>query len=275
MKSLHSNIKFTYTNVVALTEQRINFLDVCIFITYGILKTGLYRKPTHSNTVLNFQSSHTYNIKLGVAVRQFKRVRAICNNHETLKESTAIITNTLINSGYPIDVINKAQNRAMINIRPNNNKTISPSNASKVTLCLPYLGKKSIRSFSRIRNTTFSDKIRPIFYTGQSIGSTLIHTNLHKLPNLLLGSICKVCNSKICECSIPNVIYQLTCKLCTHNNSIYIGETSKIAYKRLVEHWLATCNKNVNLSSIAEHFNLYHNSHILSKDKPLLSLKNS
>ena len=106
MESLHSNIKFTYTDVVALTEQRINFLDVCIFITNGKLETGLYRKPTHSNTVLNFQSSHTYNIKLGVAVGQFKRVRAICNNPDTLKESTAIITNTLINSGYPIDVIN-------------------------------------------------------------------------------------------------------------------------------------------------------------------------
>ena len=89
----------------------------------------------------------------------------------------------------------------------------------------------------------------------------------------LEGEIFLLFFSKICECSIPNVIYQLTCKLCTHNNSIYIGETSKTAYKRLVEHWLATCNKNVNLSSIAEHFNLYHNSHILSKDKPLLSLK--
>ena len=120
--------------------------------------------------------------------------------------------------------------------------------------CLPYLGENSIRSHSRIiRKTTFSDKIRHIFYTGQSIGSTLIHTNLHKLLDLSLGSICKVCNSKICECSIPNAIYQLTCKLCTHNNSIYIGETSKTAYQRLVEYWLATFNKNVNLSSIAEH----------------------
>ena len=52
--------------------------------------------------------------------------------------------------------------------------------------------------------------IRPIFYTGQSIGSILIHTNLRKLSDLSLDSICKVCNSKICECSIPNVIYQLT-----------------------------------------------------------------
>ena len=146
MESLPSKIKLTCTDVVALTEQRINILNVCIFITNGILKTGLYHKLTHSNTVLNFQSSHTYNIKLGltVAVGQFKRVRAICNNLGTLKESTAIITNTLINGGYPIDVINKAQNRAMINIRPNHNKTIAPSNSSKVTLCLPYLGEKSI-----------------------------------------------------------------------------------------------------------------------------------
>ena len=40
-----------------------------------------------------------------------------------------------------------------------------------------------------------------------------------------------------------------------------------------MEHWLGTCNKNVNLASIAENFNLYHNSHILSKDKPLLHRK--
>ena len=40
-----------------------------------------------------------------------------------------------------------------------------------------------------------------------------------------------------------------------------------------MEHWLATCNKNVYLSSTAEHFNLYHNSHFLFKDKPLLNLK--
>ena len=33
MESLHSNTKFTYTDVVALTEQRINFLDVFLLLT--------------------------------------------------------------------------------------------------------------------------------------------------------------------------------------------------------------------------------------------------
>ena len=74
--------------------------------------------------------------------------------------------------------IQKLKIVAMINIRPNDNEKISSSHSLKVTLCLPYLGEKSIRSSSRIIcNTTFSDKIRPIFYTGQSIDSALILTN--------------------------------------------------------------------------------------------------
>ena len=88
------------------------------------------------------------------------------------------------------------------------------------------------------------------------------------MSDLSLGSICKVCNSKFCKCSIYSVLHQLACKLCTRNNSIFIGETSKTAHKRLVEHWLATWKKNIKLSSIAEHFNLNCNSHILSIDKP-------
>ena len=53
MESLHTNIQFTYTGVLALTKQLVNFLDVCILTTNGILKTELLHKPTHSNTVLN------------------------------------------------------------------------------------------------------------------------------------------------------------------------------------------------------------------------------
>ena len=40
-----------------------------------------------------------------------------------------------------------------------------------------------------------------------------------------------------------------------------------------MEHRLATCYKNINLTSIAQHFNLYHNSHVRFKDIPQLNLK--
>ena len=40
-----------------------------------------------------------------------------------------------------------------------------------------------------------------------------------------------------------------------------------------MEHWLSKYNKYINLSSIAEHFNLNHNSQTFSKDKPQLNLK--
>ena len=40
-----------------------------------------------------------------------------------------------------------------------------------------------------------------------------------------------------------------------------------------MKHGLAKRNKNINLSSISQHFNLYHNTHIFSKDKLQLNLK--
>ena len=40
-----------------------------------------------------------------------------------------------------------------------------------------------------------------------------------------------------------------------------------------MEHWLATCNKSVNLSIIAEYFNLYLNSYTRFKNKPQFNLK--
>ena len=50
------------------------------------------------------------------------------------------------------------------------------------------------------------------------------------------------------------------------------SKTSKTAYKHLMEHWLATCNKNINLSSLVEHFKLHHNSHAPSENKAQLNL---
>ena len=61
--------------------------------------------------------------------------------------------------------------------------------------------------------------------------------------------------------------------MCTNNNSVYIGETSKTAHKHIMEHWLTTCDKNISLPSIAENFNLYNNNHSLFNDKSQLNLK--
>ena len=55
----------------------------------------MYRKPTHSNRVLNFNSHLTMSTKLGVAIGQFKRIQQICNNTKTLAGGEEKIRETL------------------------------------------------------------------------------------------------------------------------------------------------------------------------------------
>ena len=106
LKDLYPNITFTYV-LLSLQEGAI-FLDTFISTNKNDLSIGMYRKPTHSNRVLNFNSHHTMFTKLGVAIGQFKRVQQICNNTKNLADGEKIIRETLKNSNYPINVINKA-----------------------------------------------------------------------------------------------------------------------------------------------------------------------
>jgi hypothetical protein len=105
MKILHPNISFTY-NITTLKEGTI-FLDTFVSYTYNNLNIGLYRKPTHSNAVLNFYSHHTYATKLGIAIGQFKRIKTICNNVNTIISGNEIIRKTLMNSNYPEKIFEK------------------------------------------------------------------------------------------------------------------------------------------------------------------------
>ena len=68
----------------------------------------MYRKPTHSNRVLNFNSHHTLSAKLGVAIGQFKRVQQICYNTKTLVNDEEIVREILKNRNYPVSVFEKA-----------------------------------------------------------------------------------------------------------------------------------------------------------------------
>ena len=93
--------------ISSLQEDAI-FLDTFISTYNNNLSIGLYRKPTHSNRVLNYYSNHTMSTKLGIAIGQFKLVQQICNNTKTLADGEEIIRETLRNSNYPVNVIDKA-----------------------------------------------------------------------------------------------------------------------------------------------------------------------
>ena len=81
LNNLHPNIHVTST--LAKNTDTTNFLDISIQINQGHLQTGLYRKPTHCGSVLDFYSHHADSFKYSVAVGQFKRVKTLSNYRNT------------------------------------------------------------------------------------------------------------------------------------------------------------------------------------------------
>ena len=115
------------------------FLDTFISTYNNNLSIGIYRKPTHSNRMLNYYSNHTMSTKLGIAIGQFKRVQQICNNTKTLADGEEIIRETLRNSNYPVNVIDKAYSISTTKTKKEKNVSFKDF----VVLRLPFVNNQT------------------------------------------------------------------------------------------------------------------------------------
>jgi hypothetical protein len=77
------------------------FLDVGITSVDGRLKTKVYRKPTHTQQYINWNSNHPKNMLLGVLKGLIHRAHVICDEKEDLLEELELLRNVFICNGYP------------------------------------------------------------------------------------------------------------------------------------------------------------------------------
>ena len=70
---VHLTIKFTSD----ISETRISFLDLTIYIDQSKLHTRLYTKPTDRHMYLNYFSEHPMNLKKSIPYSQFLRLKKI------------------------------------------------------------------------------------------------------------------------------------------------------------------------------------------------------
>ena len=100
LNSLHNSIEFTSENPGE--NGSIPFLDMLVIPDEeGRLKTTVYRKLTHTNQYLHWDSHHAIPSKYSVIETLFHRAKTICSGPTQLQEEEEHLYNTLKKCKYP------------------------------------------------------------------------------------------------------------------------------------------------------------------------------
>ena len=203
INGINSNIQFTCEEEL---HSQIAFLDLQILKSAGgILKFKIYRKPTNTNQLLNFNSNNPSNHKRSVVGSLINRARKLCSA-EFKDEETENVRLALKENNFP---------KRFVNNVIENMKTPTDENLS---LEKPrYIAAPYIRGTSERANRIFQKyNIR--------LGN--------KPPNTLKNILSKPKDKENKSCA-SSVIYELECGDC---DGKYIGETSKNLYSRIEQH---------------------------------------
>ena len=189
----------------------------------------IYRKPTHTNKYLNYNSYHPQCHKLGVIDTLFNRAFQICDKKHLEQEINYIIQ-ILKDNEYPLPMILKrmkiVKNKNLHPLQPR------PKDPDK-RIILPWCGDVTNKLARFIRRK--SD-----FEIGYTPG--------HKISTL-------VCNAKEKPPAIECGIYKFICQNCPDS---YVGETGRNFIVRFNEHIKDVLKKNI-ISPVALH--MMENSH--------------
>ena len=138
INGIEEKIQFTAENTRA--DGSLPFLDTLVKAKGdGNLSTSIYRKPTHTNQYLQWNSHHAIANKYSVINSLLHRAKNICSNLDQLDEELIYIDRELTACKYPSWAIKrmKLKNNTPKSNR-NNNQTIRSNSISRISITVPY-----------------------------------------------------------------------------------------------------------------------------------------
>ena len=215
----HLNTQDTRIKFTMEIEQNkhLPFLDVQVNRDNDGLHTGVYRKPTHTDQYIHFNSQHPNKIKTGIISTLTRRAVNVCSEPKALKQELTHLQRCI---HHPKQV--------SINYR----EQCEPQtrHTSPIFIKLPFEGKIS-QDITRLLRRLAGAEV--IFTTGPTL-KTLLSANGKQAPTTSPDP--------------KGVIYNINCS-CGEN---YIGETGRPLAKRIEEH-KASVRKADQKSAISEH----------------------
>ena len=201
---------------------KIPFLDCLVTRDNNKLRTTIYRKPTHTDRLLD-QSSYNPTSHKATTIRTLtRRAQLVCDSPDSLTDENKYLDNVFNKNNYNRDFIRHNTYR---NSEPNATNT----NATPVTTAtIPYI-KGTSETIARILQPY---NIRVAHKPITTLRQLLTNVKDQDEPSDRRGAVYKI---KCCDCQ-----------------ATYIGETGRNLNVRLTEHKRATRNGDIN-NHIAEH----------------------
>ena len=166
INSLDLNIKFTVETTKA--DGSMPFLDTLVTPkSDGSLATTVYRKPTHTNQYLQWDSHHAIANKYSIISSLLHRAKHICSNQQLLDEEQTHIQRAQLMCKYPDWAINR--------IKPKISAPKSNNNSSSKTISRGHITVSYSEGFSEsVKNICKKYGIQGHFKSGKSIKDELV-----------------------------------------------------------------------------------------------------
>ena len=232
LNSIEPSINFT---LEIENNKSLNFLDLTISINNSIHEFSIYRKPSQTDTIIPFNSSHAWSHKLAFFHCMIHRLLSIPLSHDHFQKELNTIKQIAINNNYPPSIIDKLLHKKRLHLlTPDLLYSPIEQDQPKKYFKLPFFPTIS----NQIKNLIPQQKYKVSFYTPTNLGKLLVN-----------------CKTPVSSLSKSGV-YQLSCQDCDIK---YIGKTGRSFNTRIKEHQAHWKNKTLNKSNFADH--LINNNH--------------
>jgi len=226
INGVDTNIKFTQEECV---NDKLAFLDCLVHRNRdGTLISTVYRKPTHTDHYLQFDSHHPLIHKLGVIRTLHYRADTVVSNSQSIAEEKDHIQESLGNCGYPRWAFTKAKTTK--DSTKSNTRDSYQESSTQVTI--PYIAGLS----ERLKNSYKSFGISTSFKPTNTLRGKLVHVK-DKPP----------------KDKQSNLVYGITCAASNCGES-YVGETKQSLRARLNQHRRPSSSEAQN-SAVYNHCN--------------------
>ena len=219
LNSQQPTIRFTMETE---NDNKIAFLDASVSREPdGRLTTSVYRKPTHTDQYLAYDSHHPHSVKRGIVKCLYAQAKRLVTTPSVISAEKKHLSSVLVSNGYPSSFVQKISKARTAPKK-------EPVAEFKSTAVLPYVQGIS----EPLRRCLEQQGIRTVFKSETTLRSHLVRPKDTVDPAKQDGVICRI----PCECG-----------------KVYIGETGRSTHGRIKEHGRDIRLSRTQTSAVSEH----------------------